>query len=190
MSSLRKDYVVALDFGYPNNPQQQSSITDLAAFIMRNYADEARTVVLAQDFIYDSLCRMRFPRERLLEVGSGQSSTAGLESGGSYHMLQMASALIRQLESENAGTRPLPDDLAASGAGRHQPGIPATVVAHALHVRRVVRQGTLVGLRLTPAKGLPTALYRNAAQWWCRNRWAWHLREAIGFIPLKMAGQI
>lgn len=145
MSSLKQNYVIALDFGYPMNPQQKSSITDLASFIMRNYADEPQTVVLAQNFIYDSLCRMKFPKDRLLEVSSGQSSTAGLSSGGSYQMLQMAAGMLRQLEI--CGTRPLLDDLRP---GQAWPPLSATVVAHALHVRRVVRQGKLLGLQLAP----------------------------------------
>lgn len=142
---MKQNYVIALDFGYPMNPQQKSSITDLASFIMRNYADEPQTVVLAQNFIYDSLCRMKFPKDRLLEVSSGQSSTAGLSSGGSYQMLQMAAGMLRQLEI--CGTRPLLDDLRP---GQAWPPLSATVVAHALHVRRVVRQGKLLGLQLAP----------------------------------------
>jgi len=186
VSSLKQNYVIALDFGYPMNPQQKSSITDLASFVMRNYADEPQTVVLAQDFIYDSLCRMKFPKDRLLEVSSGQSSTAGLSSGGSYQMLQMAAEMLRQLETY--GTRPLLDDLRP---GQAWPPLSATVVAHALHVRRVVRQGELLGLQLAPPpQKLPKALYNNAAQWWCRSRPAWYLREVLGFIPLRLAGQI
>lgn len=127
------------------NPQRRSSITDLAEFIVRNYADEPQTVILAQDFIYDSLCRMKFPKGRLLEVGSGQSNSIGLENGGSYHMLRMAAEMLWQLESDGFGARPMSDDL---GPGRTWPPLSATVVAHALHVRRVVRQGKLLGLQL------------------------------------------
>lgn len=183
---MKQNYVIALDFGYPMNPQRRSSITDLAEFIVRNYADEPQTVILAQDFIYDSLCRMKFPKGRLLEVGSGQSSSMSLENGGSYHMLRMAAEMLWQLESDGFGARPMSDDL---GPGRTWPPLSATVVAHALHVRRVVRQGKLLGLQLAaPPQKLPKALYRSAAQWWCRNRPAWYLREAIGFIPLRLAG--
>ena len=95
--------------------------------------------------------------------------------------------MMRELAKDDFGTQPLADDL---GPGRTWPPITATVVAHALHVRRVVRQGRLFGLELRPADGLPTELYRNAAQWWCRGRLRWHLREIIGFIPLRLAGQI
>ena len=177
-----EQYVVALDFGYPINPQRRSTINDLADFIIGCYAEETETVVLAQEFIYDMLCRQGFPRSRLLEVNTGQSGTNGLESGGSYHMLRAASAMLKQLTAVNW----TPSVMMVDGG----PPIEATVVAHALHVRRVVRQGRLFGLKLTPADGLPTALYRNAAQWWCRNRLGWHLREMIGFIPLRLAGQI
>lgn len=183
-----EQYVVALDFGYPSDPKQRSTIDDLADFIVRNYADEPKTVVLAQEFIYAALLRRGFPRERLLEVGTGQSNTNGLESGGSYHMLREATGMMRELAKDDFGTRPLTDDL---GPGRVWPPIAATVVAHALHVRRVVRQGRLFGLQLAPPpQKLPTALYRNAAQWWCRGRLRWYLREIIGFIPLRLAGQI
>lgn len=187
---MKQNYVVALDFGYPMDARERSSITDLASFIIYNYADEEQTIVLAQDFIYDYLRRRGFPRGRLLEVSSGQSSTTGTESGGSYHMLQIASAMLRNLEGDGPMTRPLPDDLAASGSKQARPQVSATVVAHALHVRRVVKQGRLFGLKLQPAEGLPTEMYANAAQWWCRNRLAWYLRELIGFIPLRLAGQI
>lgn len=179
MSSL-KQYVIALDFGYPMNPQRRSTINDLAELIVRNYADEPETVVLAQEFIYDMLCRLGFPRERLLEVSTGQSGTDGTKSGGSYHMLRGASAILRQLRAVNWTSAIVSDE----------PPIRATVVAHALHVRRVMRQGRLFKLNLTPAEGLPTTLYRNAAQWWCRSRLAWYLREVIGFIPLWLAKQI
>lgn len=187
MSSLEQKYVIALDFGYPLNPHRRSSIDDLAELVLRDYACESGVVVLAQDFIYDKLCRSGFPRERLLEVGTGQSSTNGTESGGSYHMLREANAILRGLEQQKAGTRSLADDLG------HKPWPPLpiiTVVAHALHVRRVVKQGRLFGLEMTPAEELPSRLYRNAAQWWCRSRAGWYLREAIGFVPLRIAGQI
>lgn len=186
VSSLRKNYVIALDFGYPSNPRLRSSINDLAEFVARNYTDDQEAVVLAQDFIYDSLCRLGFPRSRLIEVGTGQSSTAGTESGGSYHMLKEASAILRNVERESFGTKPLADDLRRGD----WPPIRATLVAHALHAPRVVKQGRLFGMTLTPAEGLPRRLYKNAAQWWCRNALGWHLRELIGFIPLRLAGQI
>lgn len=187
VSSLRQNYVIALDFGYPLNPQRRSSITDLADFIIKNYTDEPQTVVLAQDFIYDSLCRHGFPKNRLLEVGTGQSSTTGTESGGSYHMLREASAMLREMERDGAGTKPLMDDLTS---GTWPPLPVVTLVAHALHAPRVVKQGRLFGLELTPAEGLPRRLYKNAAQWWCRSVPGWYLREVIGFVPLRLAGQI
>lgn len=182
MSSLQR-YIIALDFGYPIDPQQRSSIDDLADFIVREYADEPETVVLAQECICGVLRQRKFPRQRLLEVATGQSGTNGLESGGSYHMLRAASSLLDCIIERPEGIDDLP--------GEEGPVyLQATVVAHSLHVWRVVRQGWLFGLELTPAKGLPTALYRNAAQWWCRSRFGWYLREVIGFIPLWLARQI
>lgn len=160
VSSLRQNYVIALDFGYPLNPQRRSSITDLAELIMREYTDEPQTVVLAQDFIYEALCRYGFPRSRLIEVGTGQSGTNGTEGGGSYHMLREAARMLRELERSKGGTKPLADNL---GSGTWPPLPIATVVAHALHVPRVVKQGRLFGLELTPAEGLPRRLYKNAA---------------------------
>lgn len=179
---MEQKYVIALDFGYPMNPQRRSSINDLAELIVRNYADEPETVILAQEFIYDMLCRLKFPRSRMIEVATGQSGTNGTEGGGSYHMLRAASAMLRQLTTVNWTPTATPVDGGSP--------IEATVVAHALHVPRVMRQGRLFNLKLTPAEGLPKRLYKNAAQWWCRSRIWWHLRELIGFIPLRLAGQI
>ena len=178
-------YVIAVDFGYPLNHRQRSSISDLAELTFKTWGDRPDTVILAQDFIYDKLSHHGFPRDRLIEVGTGQSNTAGLQSGGSYHMLKEAHAIICRLESDTCRSQ-----QPQSHPSNASPPIQATVVAHALHVKRVVRQGQLLGLSLTPADNLPTRLYSSAAQWWCRNTFAWHLREAIGFIPLRLAGQI
>lgn len=185
MSSLVEKYVIALDFGYPANPRAKSSITDLAELVYREWAEDSQTMVLAQDFIYDSLYRMHFPEERLLEVGSGQSTSVGLENGGSYHMLKRASEMLEPL-----GARPFDWVPTKMLPQERRPPIQATVVAHALHVKRVVKQGRLFGLELTPAQNLPTKLYPAAAQWWCRNKYGWHFREFIGYLPLKLAGQL
>ena len=191
MSSLGNKYVLAVDFGYPMNPHARSSILDLTEVVRRHYASDPRTIVLAQDFIHDMLARrqFRFPAERLIEVASGQSTTADLKSGGSYHMLQQARAIMLAIERGayypgKAVSIELPRSLDG------WPRMDATVVAHALHVGRVVKQGKLLNLELTPAEGLPTRLYGEAAQWWCRSRAGWYFREMLGYIPLKLAGQI
>lgn len=184
MNSLAH-YVIVLDFGYPLDPRKRSTIDDLAEFVMQYYSDEPETIVLTQDYSYDSLCRAGFPKRRLLKIRTGQSTTTGLSEGGSYHMLREACIMLERLGAREFDWAP-PTMLPGG-----RPLIRATVVAHALHVHRAIKQGKLLGLQLTtPPQSLPTALYQNAAQWWCRNRPAWYLCEALGAIPLRLAGQL
>ena len=185
---MSKQYVIVLDFGYPTDPQQRSTITDLADYIVTNFAENAKVMVLAQECTYAELRQRGFPGEQLVEICSGQSTSVGLESGGSYHMLRMANDMLWQLMLDDLGTAPMIDD--ASSRRNWHPPMAITLVAHALHAPRVVQQGRLFGMRLIPARGLPTALYQNAAQWWCRNRLAWHFREIVGYIPLKLSHQL
>lgn len=182
-------FVLAVDFGYPMDWHQRSSIEDLAECVCRRWREDTEAVVLAQDFIHDRLCRMRFPQERLIEVASGQSSTASTESGGSYHMLQQARAIMLSIErGQYYPGRQVPVELPR---GLDQwPQMRAYVVAHKLHVGRVVKQGRLLRMTLVPTKELPTKLYPTAAQWWCRSKPGWYCREIIGYIPLKLAGQL
>lgn len=117
----------------------------------------------------------------------GSQAQPGPKVAVHTHMLREASAMLREMERDGAGTKPLIDDLTS---GTWPPLPVVTLVAHALHAPRVVKQGRLFGLELTPAEGLPRRLYQNAAQWWCRSVPGWYLREVIGFVPLRLAGQI
>lgn len=176
VSSLK--YVVVLDFGYSIDPMMPSSIDDLAKVTMKNYATDEDVTVLAQEETYDRLLlSYGFPMRRLRKIEVGQSGTNGTSGGGSYHVLRRAKAMIIDME------------LAASG---RIPSFPMMVelVAHELHVSRAVRQGDLFDLVLTKAYGLPKKLYPQATQWWCRNKLLWYFREAIGWLPLKLMGQI
>lgn len=185
---MSKQYVIVLDFGYPADPNKRSTITDLADYIITNFAKNTKIVILAQEYIYSELQRQNFPNKQLVAIRSGQSTSVGLESGGSYHMLRMANDTLWRLMLNDLGTAPMVDD--ASSRRNWHPPLSITLVAHALHAPRIVQQGKLFGMRLIPAKGLPTALYANAAQWWCRSRPAWYFREVVGYIPLKLSYQL
>lgn len=169
MSSL---YAVVLDFGYPENPDALLSITDLAQCAQRNYWQNPDVLVLAQSCTYEYLAKRKiFPEERLLKIEVGQSNTNGLAAGGSYHVLKRASKMIRERAGEDY------DEV-------------VEIVAHELHLPRVLRQAGLFGLTAKPGGNLPTNLYATAAQWWCRKKYLWYFREMVGYVPLKLSGQL
>ncbi len=170
-------YAIVLDFGYANDPDKPSTIHDLAETTRRNFYYDNETVVLAQTESYIRLYLDGFPAYRLLKIDVGQSGTNGTSGGGSYHVLKRAKGMIIERELMHTGRIPTFPMI-------------VTLVAHKLHVPRAVKQGELFGLTLVNAYELPTKLYSVAAQWWCRKKWLWHLREAIGYIPLKLLHQI
>lgn len=170
MSSLK--YAIVLDFGYPNDPEEISSITDLAQCAQRNYWKDDDAVVLAQSCTYEHLMKGDlFPKGKLLRINVGQSNTNGLEEGGSYHVLKRASEMIAERGDSYAETE-------------------VEIVAHKLHLPRVMKQDELFNLKVRPSKNLPTNLYPTAAQWWCRKKYLWYFREIVGYIPLKLSGQL
>jgi len=118
------------------------------------------------------MSRSLFPKGNLLKVDIGQSNTNGLEEGGSYHVLKRASEMI------------------AGRTGGNYAETRVEIVAHQLHLPRVIKQAELFGLNAKPSRNLPTNLYPVAAQWWCRKKWLWYLREIVGYIPLKLSGQL
>lgn len=159
--------IIALDFGYPKNEDALSSIDDIALVtleVARHYKD---CVVLAQENVYRRLEPFKeFP---LFEIKSGQSQLTG-KTGGTWGALYEAKKIM---QDNNLG------DI-------------ATIITHYLHVYRARLQAEKVGIitfgiHITP---LPHRLYKNAAQWWCRNRFFWKLREFFGYIPLKLRGQL
>ena len=172
VSSLRK-YVLVVDFGYPEDPEELSTIDDLAQYVCDHYLvhRDDGWVILAQSETYGALRQMGFWSNQIIELGVSQSTTVGgLRSGGSFEVVQAARDYLRAHE-------------------KRKPKV-ITLVAHSLHAKRVVRQGQIVGLKLRPAPNLPEVLYKSAAQWWCRSKWGWYLREVIGYLPLKLTGQL
>lgn len=166
-------YVIVLDFGYAKDATKRTSIWDLGDYVAQYCKENPSVTVLAQSETFQYLnerhatcCR------RLLKITVGQSSTDGTTDGGSYHVLREAARMIDQ---EGSWFR----DHAT-----------IFVVAHSLHVARVVRQGRLFGLNLLALPNLPCKLYTAADQWWCRNRLFWYFRELIGCPILKLKGQI
>ncbi len=175
-------YVIVLDFGYGVDSAWRTSIDDLADCTEKFCAkcDPERTVVLAQSATYACLRqRSKMKPGQVQEIKVGQSTTNGTAGGGSYHVLKEARRMI------------IDDMLKKTGM---TPSFPYTVlvVAHKAHLPRVKKQGMLrnIRLNLVPIENLPSAFYDTAAQWWCRNQLLWCLREAIGYVPLKIMGQL
>lgn len=195
-------YVVVLDFGYPTRLANLpcSSIGDLARYTLAHYAIYPATVILAQDYTYDYMVALRdlsnqevdrinaagtpfinpvqyqYPAE-IVKIEVGQSTTAGLENGGSYHVLKAAAEMITKLEQQRTGQQ-----------ATHAQEV--TLIAHRSHAPRASLQAEKLGLITEIPSDLPAKFHTMAAQWWCRSKWAWCLRELIGYIPLKLAGQI
>ncbi len=196
-------FVIVLDFGYPlPNTPGRTSIDDLAECCLRNYRHDRDAVILAQERTFRHLSQTYqtigntttipvFLPGRLIEITGddvGQSSTNGTSGGGSYHVLRAARGIIQAKMGKQE--HPHNDNVAPRGASQLRGNPVVHVVAHQAHLPRVLKQGKLFGLNLQPAPNLPSQFYPCAAQWWCRSQPLWLLREIIGFIPLKMAGQI
>lgn len=170
-------FVLALDFGYTLEIDTRSSIEDLADVVIELYAEDEEAVILAQSYVYACLARsQKIPAERLVRIETGQSGTFTLNKGSTYDVLKIAKRIIEE-RLETAETRSRYDRI-------------VQLVAHSLHTTRAMQQGLSMELILIPYGKMPTRLYGTAAQWWCRSEALWKLREAIGFIPLKLAGQI
>lgn len=173
------EVMVVLDFGYTKDPAVPSSIHDLGDCLLRhNMETRADIIVLAQSAVYTYLCQKSpalVDSGRLYEIGvaqSGSNNRGGIRDGGSYFVLERAREMLAEI------------DLSATAYDVY-------LVAHQLHMPRVRRQAYLVGfISALPYCDVPVKLYRSAAQWWCRSRFLWHLREIVGYIPLKMVGQI
>lgn len=171
--------MVVLDFGYTKDPDVPSSIHDLGDCILRHgAARRADTIVLAQSATYDYL-RKKSPdlaeSGRLHEIKvaqSGSENAGGVKDGGSYFVLKRAKEMLSEIKLPVAT-------------------YDVYLLAHQLHFPRARRQAYLVGFSwVVPFPNAPDRLYAAAAQWWCRSRVLWNLREIVGYIPLKLAGQI
>lgn len=169
---------IVLDFGYTEIGQFPSSITELADCAIRNYkTNNGNILTLAQSATYEELRRRTSAMENCMCIAAGQSGTAGVSGGGTYHVLQEAERLLMQISKNQTGEylpHPYQMDL----------------VAHSAHVMRAREQGWLFGFDLRPIENLPTRFYACAAQWWCRGPKLWRLRETLGYWPLKLMGQI
>lgn len=171
--------MVVLDFGYTRNPDVPSSIHDLGDCLLRHKADlRADMIILAQSATYDYLCRESptlAESGRLYEVKVVQSSelnAGGIRDGGSYFVLKRAKEMLSEMELLTTA-------------------YDVYLLAHQVHLPRAKRQAYLVGFSwILPYPDVPDRLYSAAAQWWCRSRFLWNLRELVGYIPLKLAGQI
>ncbi len=179
-SVQKRDPVVVqlvLDFGYCEVKSFNSSITELAECAAKNYRrHNSQLLTLAQEQTYKAL-RERGEIDKCMCITVKQSGIAGLSEGGTYHVLQNANELLMQIYRTSTGKSllyPYRVDL----------------VAHKAHVWRAKQQGWLFGLDLRAVEDLPTEFYPSATQWWCRDERLWKLREALGYFPLRLAGQI
>ncbi len=203
-------FQIVLDFGYSTLVTAHSSIDDLAACAEANYRQHPNIITLAQSASYTQLlARGIIPLKQLFEIRVGQSGTNGTSGGGSYHVLQMAAAMLAAVpvpdrqpvayELADAfraiGPQDLPQPVRSSEFFRADFQPPADwqkvfLVAHQAHAPRAIRQGQLFQLDLVPLRNLPTAFYKIADQWWCRGPILWELREMIGYWPLRLCGQL
>lgn len=177
-------YVIVLDFGFPKLKEPDtawSSIEDLADCTINNFKPKQKELaILAQTESFKALTQRHvYLPGQLQLIPVGQSATNGTTEGGSYHVLACAKDMIEQYEFVK---------IAICGTNYQPPDI--YVVAHQLHLPRVIQQGKIFSMKLIPASSLPTALYPHAAQWWCRNKLLWNVREALGKPLLKWKRQI
>lgn len=169
---MQKNYVIVLDFGYTESAAIESSIADLAEAAKINYQKLPWSAVLAQSYTYEYMYYNQIvSSDDLHLIGVGQSNTNGLQDGGSYHVLKQAREMLEEMDGDY-----------------HKAKI--VLVAHELHMPRVLRQAKLLGLNVEPGEELPSMLYSTAAQWWCRGKYRWYFREICGYLPLKIAGQL
>lgn len=169
---MQKKYVIVLDFGYTENLSRESSIVDLAYAAEINYQNLSGAMVLAQSCTYEYMYYNQIiSSDYLWRIDVGQSSTDGVKGGGSYHVLKRAKEILEEREGDYRKTKII-------------------LVAHALHMPRVLRQAKLLGLEAEAGEELPSRFYPTAAQWWCRGKYRWYFREICGYLPLKITGQL
>lgn len=196
--------ILALDFGYPAPPAHPSSIDDLTAAVIEEANNDFlsdRILVLAQDVIYADLATRcgALPSQPSFHLGkqfvanldvhkisTGQSGSFGTKTatsdsaGTSWDALEKMKAKLDEL-------RLYPGDIRS-----------IVIVAHRLHFPRVLAQAKKLGLKnkygSAPSEprytSLPEATYPVAAQWWCRSRFCWYLRELPGRAFLRLKGQL
>lgn len=139
-------------------------------------------MILAQTETYQALAQRHvYLPGQLALIPIGQAATNGTTGGGTYHVLACAKEMIEQYEFDQVVKLP-------HGENYQAPTI--YVVAHQLHLPRAVKQGKIFSMDLIPAAHLPSQFYPIAAQWWCRNKILWYLREAVGIPFLKWKHQI
>lgn len=165
-------YVIALDFGYPINPRRRSTIDDLSDYLLAHYARQNDCTILAQEYCYQSVMQYApklLAKVDLIDVAQSQlRNFNGLQDGGSYYVLKMAQQMIHPKDADEK----------------------IVLVTHQLLASRALHQAQLLGLEMELAADLPGQVYRNARQWWCRNRPCWYLREICGYPFLKFLGQV
>ena len=159
--------IIALDFGYTEDKDALSSVDDIALATLEVADRYKDCVVLAQENVYRLI--EPFKNYPLYKIESGQSSVTGA-IGGTWEALKEARKIM----------------------DKYDLGEMATLITHELHYERARLQAEKNGIIVIPFPTffLPYRCYKNAAQWWCRNRFFWHLRESIGYIPLKLRGQL
>jgi len=159
---IKRSIILALDFGYSLNGDTLSSIDDLALATLNATYRYEDCIVLAQEKIYEQLARISSHDFVMFKLETGQSTSMSTNSGGTWQALVMAKSILDQY------------DL----------GYDVILIAHKLHFRRAQNQAKKLGI------AMPYRCYAAAEQWWCRNPFSWHLRELIGYFPLKLKGQL
>lgn len=178
-------YVIVLDFGHPKDLADisSSSISDLGNYAIRQYGCEDDAVILAEGHTYQYLQSITAHNSDLTKASIVEIPIYGqpgnlhcLTQGGSYRVLQSAKMQILQLEKARTGNNTCT--------------VEAILIAHQYHVKRTSLQAKKLGLLVSIPGNLPDKFYNGAAQWWCRSKFMWRLRELIGYLPLKLTGQL
>ncbi len=170
---MKGEVIIALDFGYGRDEDKLSNVDEIALETLRYavFHDEWNCVILAQSKVFETIKRLStWEINQIFELPTGQSTFMGTENGTTWQALCAAKEFMDQ----------------------HNLGADAVLFTHDLHFERAQKQAARIGISVRKPKNavLPVLCYRNAAQWWCRSRLLWRLRESFGSILLKRKGQL
>ena len=169
---MSSEVVIVLDFGYSLDDNNLSTVDEIAlATLQYAKSRDYNCVILAQSKTYEQIGGLSgWKLDQLYELPVGQSTSFGTGGGSTWQVLNAAKDFMNQ----------------------HDLGTDAVLFTHELHFDRAQKQAAKIGIRVQKPEHalLPILCHSTAAQWWCRNRLFWRLREMFGCILLKQKGQL
>ena len=164
--------IIVLDFGYSLNDNKLSNVDEIALAVLKYAAfNQLDCVILAQSKTFEQIRRLSTMKmDQLFELSTGQSTSFRTDDGTTWQALSAAKGFMDQ----------------------HNLGKDAVLFTHLLHFDRAQKQAEKIGIHVEKPKGtsLPVLFYPTAAQWWCKYRFLWRLREWLGSYYLKQKGQL